>query len=155
MKLSKVILEQDYNKFKSQADELAQELRDTYNMGRYDLYVTMGQYAGRDKGFGKVHFQKDGTFPEAEWLNMKNFIKAKGYKITADENYYEVDPGERTYKPYFNFEFDIVDEIKEETEYSPITPDQAFAIYDKLVSKLGDAFTDEYPLKSGFYHDIK
>ena len=155
MKLSKLILEQDYSKFDKQAEKLAQEIRDTYNMGRYDVYVTMGQYQANDKRFGKVNFQKDGTFPEAEWLNMKNFIQAKGYEITADENYYEVDPGERTYKPYFKFEFDVLG-VKEETETSPkISPDQAFEIYNKLRSKLGESFTKEYPIKTAFYHDIK
>ena len=157
MKLSKVLLEQDYHKFESKAEKLAQELRDAYKMGKYDLYVTMGQYQGRDRGFGKVHFNKEGTFSDAEWRSMKNFIEAKEYEITQEENYYEVDPGERTYKPYFGFEFDIV-EIDEEIDNPTdklITPDKAFKLYKFLSNKLGDSFTSEFPLKSDFYFQLE
>ena len=94
-----------YTKFKTQSDELQAELRDTYN--RDDIHVRIGQYHGRDRGFGKVQIMADEELPDALYKNMKNFLSAKGYEITGGSNFADIDPGERSYYPDIKFEFDI------------------------------------------------
>lgn len=110
MKLSSVILENDfggYAKFKELGDKLQAELRDAYDSE--DIHVRMGQYHGRDRGFGKVQIMIDQELPDAQYKNMKNLISAKGYEITGGSNFAEIDPGERSYHPDIKFEFDIVE----------------------------------------------
>jgi len=103
-------LTEDFNKFDKEAKELQKELEDTYN--RNDIHVSMGQYSGKDRGYGKVSFMvRDfAGIPPAEWKNVKNFLEAKGYEITQDSNFYDEDDDRRWY-PHLNFEFDINEAI--------------------------------------------
>jgi len=103
MKLSKLVLE-DYAKYKEEAAKLQQELRDTYN--RDDIFVTMGQYYERDRGFGKVSYTVNDEIDPAEWKNMLNYLKAKGFEITQESNWYDEDDDRRWY-PDIKFEFDV------------------------------------------------
>ena len=103
MKLSKLVLE-DYAKYKEEAEKLQQELRDTYN--RNDIFVTMGQYYERDRGFGKVSYTVNDEIDPAEWKNMINYLKAKGFEITQESNWYDEDDDRRWY-PDIKFEFDV------------------------------------------------
>ena len=103
MKLSKLVLE-DYAKYKEEAEKLQRELRDTYN--RDDIFVTMGQYYERDRGFGKVSYTVNDEIDPAEWKNMLNYLKAKGFEITQESNWYDEDDDRRWY-PDIKFEFDV------------------------------------------------
>lgn len=103
MKLSKLVLE-DYAKYKEEAEKLQRELRDTYN--RDDIFVTMGQYYERDRGFGKVSYTVNNEIDPAEWKNMLNYLKAKGFEITQESNWYDEDDDRRWY-PDIKFEFDV------------------------------------------------
>ena len=107
MKLSNIILEEDfggYAKFESDAKKLEAELRDTYN--RDDIQVTIGQYHGRDRGFGKVRILTREDLPNSEYNNMKNVLTAKGYEITGGMNFYDEEEDKINY-PDIKFEFDI------------------------------------------------
>lgn len=103
MKLSNIILE-DFTKFKVEANELENELKDTYN--RDDIDVTIGQYHNRDRGYGKVSFRTREELAPSEWNNIKNFIEAKGYEITSQSNFAD-DDGDRYFYPTIKFEYDI------------------------------------------------
>ena len=103
MKLSNSILE-DFTKFKVEANELENELKDTYN--RDDIDVTIGQYHNRDRGYGKVSFRTREELAPSEWNNIKNFIEAKGYEITSQSNFAD-DDGDRYFYPTIKFEYDI------------------------------------------------
>lgn len=104
MKLIKLLTEQDnFLKFKDQADQLEKELKDTYD--RDDIIVSMGQYYKRDRGYGKVRFRTQQELSPAEWLNIKNFLEAKGFEITNDSNYYDTED-DRIHYPELKFEFD-------------------------------------------------
>ena len=108
MKLSDVILEDfgGYNKFQEESEKLEAELRDTYD--RKDIHVKIGQYSGRDRGFGKIQINDpdDNGIPDSEYNNMKNILTAKGYQITGGANF-GGDDGDRNYYPTIKFEFDI------------------------------------------------
>ena len=41
-----------------------------------------------------------------QWKNLKNVLRAKGFEIESDSNYYDQD-GDRKYYPSLKFEFDI------------------------------------------------
>jgi hypothetical protein len=103
MKLSNIILE-DFTKFKVEANELENELKDTYN--RDDIDVTIGQYHNKDRGYGKVSFRTREELAPSEWNNIKNFIEAKGYEITSQSNFAD-DDGDRYFYPTIKFEYDI------------------------------------------------
>ena len=107
MKLTNIILDEDfggYAKFKSESQKLEAELRDTYN--RDDIHVTIGQYSGRDRGFGKITIHSREDLPNSEYNNMKNVLTAKDYEITGGMNYYE-EEDDRIVYPTIKFEFDI------------------------------------------------
>lgn len=103
MKLSSIVLE-DFMKFESQAKQLQNELRDTYN--RDDIFVTLGQYHQRDRGYGRLQITTRDEIAPNEWKNLKNFLTAKGFEITSESNYYDEDDDRRWY-PSLKFEFDI------------------------------------------------
>ena len=103
MKLSSIVLE-DFIKFKGEAEKLQKELRDTYN--RDDIHVQLGQYSGRDRGYGKISFLTNSEIPNSEWSNIKNFLTAKAYEITDESNWYDEDDDRKWY-PSLKFEFDI------------------------------------------------
>lgn len=104
MKLTDIILSEEFKKFKEEADKLQAELRDTYN--RDDIHVSLGQYSGKDRIFGKVSFLTRDSLPEMEWKNVKNTLTAKGFEITQDSNYYDEDDDRRWY-PDIKFEYDL------------------------------------------------
>ena len=110
MKLSNIILTEDYLKYKEEAEKLEKELKDTYN--RDDIHVDMGAYSGgradddklKDKGYGKVTFHTQEELAPAEWKNLKNYLEAKNFEITSESNWYETDD-DRIYYPSLKFEF--------------------------------------------------
>ena len=97
-------IKEDFMKFQQEADDLEKELQDTYN--RKDISVTMGQYYQKDRGYGKVRFVTKNELAPAEWNNVKNFLKAKGYEITDESNWYDEDD-DRSWYPSLKFEFDV------------------------------------------------
>lgn len=105
MKLSSIIFE---NKFDQQAKKLEGELQDIYRTGK--VKVSMGYYAEdgpkASKGFGKVVFVQREEVDPTQWKNLKNILRAKGYEIESDSNYYDED-GDRKYYPTVKFEFNI------------------------------------------------
>jgi len=114
MKLKNIILTEDFLKYREEAKKLERELRDTYN--REDIFVDMGAYAGgrseddplKDKGYGKVSFRTKSEVDPAEWKNLKNFLEAKGFEITNESNYYDVDiDDDREFFPDIKFQFNI------------------------------------------------
>ena len=101
MKLSDIILEQDnWTKFKKEAKELENELKDTYN--RDDISVTIIQHSNGDKAMGEVSIQVKEALPSIEYQNMKNFISAKGFEVTGGANYAD-DDGDRYFYPDIKF----------------------------------------------------
>lgn len=109
MKLLNIILE--YGQYKAEEDALERELKSKFNIGR--LSVSFGDYSdGRQdndplKGmsFGSVTFLVRNDFEDAEWNKIKDHLKASGYDIQSDSNYFEEDPGERYYYPKIKFHF--------------------------------------------------
>ena len=105
MKLSNIILEDDYwGKFKTEAQDLQSEMRDTYN--RDDIYVTIIQHSNEDKALGKVRIVTREDIRPSEYQNMKNFLEAKGFEVTGGANYFEEEDDRYIY-PDIKFEFDI------------------------------------------------
>ena len=105
MKLSSIILEDDfYGKFKTEAQELQNEMRDTYN--RDDIYVSIIQHSNGDKAIGKVTIQSNEDIRPSEYQNMKNFLTAKGFEVTGGANFFDQDD-DRYYYPDIKFEFKI------------------------------------------------
>lgn len=105
MKLSKIILEDDYwSKFKTESQELENEMRDTYN--RDDIMVNIIQHSNGDKAMGKVTIQSKEDLIPSEYRNMRNFLEAKGFEVTGGANYFD-DDGDRYSYPTIKFEFDI------------------------------------------------
>ena len=103
MKLVNIILEQ-FAKFKPESDKLQSELRDSYN--RDDIFVSMGQYYEKDRGYGKVSFKTNDQLAPAEWNSIKNFLQAKGFEITQESNWADQDE-DRYYYPDIKFEFNV------------------------------------------------
>lgn len=105
MKLSSIILEADYwSKFKTEAQDLQNEMRDTYN--RDDIHVSIIQHSNGDKAMGKVTIQAREDIRPSEYQNMKNFLEAKGFEITGGANWFDQDE-DRYFYPDIKFEFDI------------------------------------------------
>jgi hypothetical protein len=105
MKLSSIILEDDfYGKFKTQAQDLQNEMRDTYN--RDDIYVTIIQHSNGNKAIGNILIRTQESIRPSEYQNMKNFLGAKGFEVTGGANFYEQED-EREIFPNIKFEFDI------------------------------------------------
>ena len=105
MKLSSIILE---NRFDQQAKKLEGELRDAHNQD--NIVVSMGYFSEdgpkASKGFGKVTFQQKEEVDPSDWKNLKNFLRAKGFEIESDSNYYDNDE-DRHFFPNVKFEFNI------------------------------------------------
>ena len=105
MKLSDIILEDDYwSKFKTEAQELENEMRDTYN--RDDIHVRIIQHSHGDKAMGKVSIHSSEEIRPSEYQNMKNFLEAKGFEVTGGANYFDNDD-DRYFYPDIKFEFEI------------------------------------------------
>jgi hypothetical protein len=83
----------------------------------YNAYISMRDYSqeGRSegdkylgKGFGDIHFIYKDELPNDDWQKSIKFLKDKGYEITSDSNYYEVEwDNDRAWHPRIKFEFDI------------------------------------------------
>jgi len=105
MKLSKIILEADYwSKFKTEAQDLENEMKDTYN--RDDIHVSIIQHSNGDKAIGKVSIHSRVDIKPSEYQNMKNFLQAKGFEVTGGANWAE-EEDDRFIYPDIKFEFDI------------------------------------------------
>ena len=105
MKLSSIILEDDfYGKFKTEAQELENEMKDTYN--RDDIRVSIIQHSNGDKALGKVTIISSEDIRPSEYQNMKNFLTAKGFEVTGGANYFEEEDDRYIY-PDIKFEFKI------------------------------------------------
>lgn len=105
MKLSKIILEDDYySKFKTEAQELENEMKDTYN--RSDIRVNIIAHSNGDKALGKVTIVAKEDVRPSEYQNMKNFLMAKGFEVTGGANYFDEEDDRYVY-PTIKFEFKI------------------------------------------------
>ena len=105
----------DLNKYDKITDQYKKELK---SMGvDYNAYISMRDYSqeGRSegdkylgKGFGDIHFIYKDELPNDDWQKSIKFLKDKGYEITSDSNYYEVEwDNDRAWHPKIKFEFDI------------------------------------------------
>jgi len=112
MKLRDIILENDFDKYKKEESQLANDIDQKFGG---DPYVTMGEFAGgrpdndplKNKGYGSVTFRMKSEFEESKWNSILEFIKGKGLEVKQDSNYYETEPGERDYYPKVDFHFNI------------------------------------------------
>ena len=112
MKLANILLEQndEYG-----IDSRQQELESLFNrdLKQYSPSLRLGAYSQpreesdplNMKGFGKVTFMHKDELPEQEFEKARNILIDKGYEITDDSNYYEVD--ERHIYPSIKFHFDL------------------------------------------------
>lgn len=60
-----------------------------------------------EKGRGFVRFNINDTVDPTAFEQVINLLKAKGYTVTKKSNFYDVEPGERSWHPTIDFEFDI------------------------------------------------
>jgi|TARA_R110000744_G_scaffold24749_1_gene61781 hypothetical protein len=112
MKLTDIILEVDFDKYRDQQNNLAKEIDNKFGG---DPYVTMGEYAGgrteddplNGKGYGSVKFRTRDEFEDSKWNQILDFIKSKGLDIQQESNFYESEPGEREHYPKVDFHFNI------------------------------------------------
>ena len=42
---------------------------------------------------------------DSTWNKIVDFVKSKGFEVTQDSNYYDIEPGEREWFPSINFNF--------------------------------------------------
>tara|TARA_B100000212_G_scaffold299319_1_gene243968 strand:+ start:717 stop:1055 length:339 start_codon:yes stop_codon:yes gene_type:complete len=111
MKLKDILFEVDYwTKFESEANELENDLKNTYN--RDDIDVTIIQHSNGDHARGKVTIRQRDHMRNAEYQNMKNYLTSigekkfgKGFKITGGANFYDYDDDSESY-PDIKFEFE-------------------------------------------------
>ncbi len=52
---------------------------------------------------GEITFRMRGEFPDNEWDKILDFLKSKGFEITQDSNWYDIEPGEREWFPKIKF----------------------------------------------------
>ena len=52
---------------------------------------------------GEITFRMRGEFPDNEWDKILDLIKSKGFEITQDSNWYDIEPGEREWFPKIKF----------------------------------------------------
>tara|TARA_R110000796_G_scaffold49533_4_gene118150 strand:- start:1818 stop:2165 length:348 start_codon:yes stop_codon:yes gene_type:complete len=112
MKLRDIILENDFDKYKKEENQLASDINRKFKV---DPFVSMGEFAGgredddplKGKGYGSVTFRVRGEFETAEWNEIVTFIKSKGYEVTQESNYYDTEPGERDWFPKVDFHFNV------------------------------------------------
>ena len=90
---------------------LAKEISNKFDTGRVN--VSLGKYSGgrsdsdplKDKSFGKITFMVRSEFEDSTWNKIVDFVKSKGFEVTQDANYYDIEPGEREWFPSINFNF--------------------------------------------------
>lgn len=110
MKLTDLIVE-NFDKYRQEEEDLQKGLE--ANTKGDDCYVTMGDYSGgrpdndplKDMSYGKVTFRTVNDFENSDWEDIKKYIESKGYDITSDSNYADIEPGERNYYPTIKFHF--------------------------------------------------
>jgi hypothetical protein len=73
---------------------LAKEIESSFGG---DPYVDM-----RDGKNGTITFRERSEFPDSEWGEILDFLKSKGFEITSESNYYDIEPGEREWFPKIN-----------------------------------------------------
>ncbi len=101
----------EYGEYKSEEEDLAKEISNKFNIGR--VYVSLGKYSGgrsdsdplKDKSYGKIQFMVRSEFEDSTWNKIVDFVKSKGFEVTQDSNYYDIEPGEREWFPSINFNF--------------------------------------------------
>jgi hypothetical protein len=80
----------------------------------YRPYISMGFYGTdrpdndkyKGKGFGKLDFVHRDELPDNVWKDALNWVKSKGYEVSSDSNYYEIEfDGDRAWYPAIKFEF--------------------------------------------------
>ena len=52
---------------------------------------------------GNITFRMKGEFPDSEWDKIVNLVKSKGFEVTSNSNYYDIEPGEREWFPRIDF----------------------------------------------------
>ncbi len=52
---------------------------------------------------GEITFRMRGEFPDNEWDKILDLIKSRGFEITQDSNWYDIEPGEREWFPKIKF----------------------------------------------------
>ena len=72
--------------------------------GPYSIIGTDAQWPG-NKSFGKITFMVRSEFEDSTWNKIVDFVKSKGFEVTQDSNYYDIEPGEREWFPSINFNF--------------------------------------------------
>ena len=93
----------EYGEFENQENKLSKEIDDIFGG---NPYVSMGVYARtKGEGYGKVSFRMRDEFADDKWNEILNFVKSKGYNITQESNYYDIEPGEREWFPTIDFKF--------------------------------------------------
>lgn len=60
-----------------------------------------------EKGSGYIRFNINDTVDPTAFEQVMNILKAKGYTVTKKSNFYDVEPGERSWYPTIDFEFEI------------------------------------------------
>ena len=100
----------EYGAYKSQEVEIEKELNNLFDS---NASVHLGDYAGgrddndplKNKSFGKITFRIRSEFEDSTWNKIVDFVKSKGFEVTQDANYYDIEPGEREWFPSINFNF--------------------------------------------------
>jgi len=97
-------------KFKSELEQLKSS---------HNISITMGMYDSRNdrpdndplkgKGYGKISFMGGSEVFDGSFEKVINWIEKKGFEITSESNYYEHDPGERSFYPSIKFHFNVED----------------------------------------------
>lgn len=52
---------------------------------------------------GTITFRMRGEFQDSEWNEILDLVKSKGFEVTSDSNYYDIEPGEREWFPRVDF----------------------------------------------------
>jgi|TARA_B110000908_G_scaffold18869_1_gene21203 hypothetical protein len=100
----------EYGAYKSQEVEIEKELNKLFDS---NASVYLGDYSSdrddsdplKNKSFGKITFNIRDEFSDPEWEKIVDFVKSKGFEVTQDSNYYDIEPGEREWFPSINFNF--------------------------------------------------
>ena len=76
-------------------DDLAREID-----SRFGGNPSVGM-RGEDRG--TIIFRMKDEFQDNEWDEILNLVKSKGFEITQESNYYDIEPGEREWFPKIDF----------------------------------------------------
>jgi len=103
----------EYGEYRSKEKEFKQELDRMF--GDFRPNVSLGVYSGdrpdsdplKGKGFGQVSFTYRNELPDEDWKEALKWVKDKGFEVIQNTNYYDEEPGERSWYPVIKFEFDV------------------------------------------------